>query len=66
MQSADDEWSVNEVIQRNTFSSMSEYLERLKEGRIKGILKTDSKILEELGQKIRQLQQQVGVPYSRN
>ena len=63
VQSTDDEWSVGEVMQRDILSNKSEFLERLKEGRIKRILRSldDSKMLQELEQKIRQLQQQVGM-----
>lgn len=62
MQGADDEWSVEEVMQKDILSNKTVYLERLKLGRIKGRIKASldgNKMLEELEQKIRTLQGQV-------
>ena len=59
MQGADGEWS---VMQRDTLSNNTVYLERLKLGRMKGRLKASlegNKMLQELEQKINILQSQV-------
>ena len=63
VQGADDEWSMEEVMQRDILSNKTVYHERLKLGRIKGRLKPSlegNKMLQELVQKIRLLQGQVG------
>ena len=60
VQDTSGQWYVERVMERETLSNNTEYQERLREDRIKGVSK------EELLQDIRQLQQQVSVVRSIN
>ena len=55
VQDTSGQWCVERVMERDTLSNNTEYQERLREGRIKGVHK------EELLQDIGQLQQQICV-----
>ena len=59
VQDTSGQWCVERVMERETLSNNTEYQERLREGRIKGVYK------EELLQDIGQLHQQVSVVRSR-
>ena len=59
VQDTSGQWCVERVIEREALSNNTEYQERLREGRIKGVSK------EELLQDIGQLQQQICVVRSR-
>ena len=78
VQDTSGQWCVERVMERETLSINTEYQERLREGRIKGLLgdRASGKTLEEtfmelyqesrqLHQESRQLQQQVSVVRSR-
>ena len=70
VQDTSGQWCVERVMERETLSNNTEYQERLREGRIKGLLGDCAKIvMKELmmvsDQESRQLQQQVSVVRSR-
>ena len=72
VQDTSGQWCVERVMERETLSNNTEYQERLREGRIKGLLGdrantmmkeliNGSKIVKELKQESQRLQQQVSV-----
>ena len=64
VQDTSGQWCVGRVMERDTLSNNTEYQERLREGRIKGISKEE--LLQDIGdQESRQLQQQICVVRSR-
>ena len=69
-QDTSGQWCVGRVMERETLSNNTEYQERLREGRIKGVLKDRGntmmkELMMVLDQESRQLQQQVSVVRSR-
>ena len=64
VQDTSGQWCVERVIKRETLSNNTEYQERLREGRIKGLL-GDRASISLLYQESKQLQQQVSVVRSR-
>ena len=71
VQDTSGQWCVERVMERETLSNNTEYQERLREGRIKGLLgdRANTSMMKELmmvsDQESRQLQQQVSVVRSR-
>ena len=67
VQDTSGQWCVERVMERETLSNNTEYQERLREGRIKGLLGDRAKRVskDKLLEYIRQLQQQVSVVRSR-
>ena len=68
VQDTSGQWCVGRVMERDTLSNNTEYQERLREGRIKGLLGDHANTMIKgvsLLQYVRQLQQQVSVVRSR-
>ena len=69
VQDTSGQWCVERVMERETLSNNTEYQERLREGRIKGLLgdRAKKRLVADMvsDQESRQLQQQVSVVRSR-